>query len=66
MMFAIVFVAVSGKLVQQGAELGTDEYCLAENWETSSSEAHDGSILALSCDQCMDNVGGSVITFHVS
>ena len=36
--FAIVFVAVSGKLVQQGAKLGTDEYCLAENWETSSGK----------------------------
>ena len=50
-------MALSGKLVQQGKELDTEEYCLANNWETSSSEAHDGITLALSCDQCMDNVG---------
>ena len=58
-----VYLALPGKLVQEGQEIGPEEYCLAENWEHAGSGGHAGEELkdflgpvALSCDQCMEEV----------
>ena len=46
--------------MQEGQEIGPEEYCLAEHWEHAGrggEELRDflGTV-ALSCDQCMEEV----------
>ena len=57
-------VDLSGKLVQLGQDLDTEQFCLSEHWETTGRESHDRNSLdsfdgtvALSCDQCKEEVG---------
>jgi len=49
--------------VRRGQEIAPEEYCLAEHWEHAGSGGHAGEELkdflgtvALSCDQCMEEV----------
>ena len=52
-------VDLSGKLILLGEEYETEDYCLAENWENVGGESSEGvgTVGALSCDQCMEEVG---------
>eukprot|EP00092_Neocalanus_flemingeri_P022207 GFUD01024086.1.p1 GENE.GFUD01024086.1~~GFUD01024086.1.p1 ORF type:complete len:542 (+),score=142.04 GFUD01024086.1:505-2130(+) len=63
-----VSVDLSGRLILQTEEVDAEDYCLAETWETARDDSYDSyqteprsidslaGTLALSCDQCMEEV----------
>ena len=48
----------SGKLIKQGQEIQTEDFCLAENWENGSAKYDYVGVL--SCDKCEEQVGLNV------